>query len=69
MLGLGFDEGEKWNALAEVEFGHDREVQTFSLDDPARSTTTTKLVFDDCTNFYARTTICELKVYGNNDTL
>lgn len=53
--------------LEEEEVEDDHEVQSFAIPTTTNSLTTTtaiRLVFDECTDFYGRVTVYELKVLG-----
>ncbi|KAG7371956.1 proline iminopeptidase [Nitzschia inconspicua] len=60
------NDNDKWTEVSEEEVEDSHDIQSFSI--PSTSTTALtaiKLAFDDCTDFYKRITIYELKVLGH----
>jgi hypothetical protein len=65
---------EEWTKLVELQVDDDHELQSFSLPTAPTSCTSAgtpsaycnalKLIFDDFTDFYGRTTIYQLQVWG-----
>lgn len=59
-------DGSSWKLLLEEEVDDDHNLQTFSFSEstPGVHTTSIKLSFDECTDFYGRVTVYQLQVWG-----
>ncbi len=65
-LNIFWQNGGSWKHLAYQEVGDNHNLQTFSLVDghPRVRTTSVKLVFDECTDFYGRVTLYQVQIWG-----
>lgn len=58
---------KKWEAMVELEVDDDHDFQNLSLQEGTKEapiTSSIKLVFDECTDFYGRVTIYQLQIWG-----